>query len=195
MVSYLTALCQLGKGHRPGHPECPSSPLPCPLPPPTVWLLFSRSVMPDYATPWTVPLHAPRPWNFPGKNTDVGCHFLLQGIFPDQELNSSLLHWQVDSLPLSHHGSPIVYSRTQGFSLPTGASRTGLVVHSHDQCQIPSPVWRHHFIEASCDSHRLQCHHFPDGKTDLGRGGDLPKVTWLASSKTVIHMVSHPSQC
>ena len=22
------------------------------------------------------------PWNFPGKNTGVGCHFLLQGIFP-----------------------------------------------------------------------------------------------------------------
>ena len=24
------------------------------------------------------------PWNFPGKNTGVGCHFLLQGIFPTQ---------------------------------------------------------------------------------------------------------------
>ena len=22
------------------------------------------------------------PWDFPGKNTEVGCHFLLQGIFP-----------------------------------------------------------------------------------------------------------------
>ena len=27
-------------------------------------------------------------WNFPGKNTGVGCHFLLQGIFPTQGLNS-----------------------------------------------------------------------------------------------------------
>ena len=27
------------------------------------------------------------PWNFPGKNTGVGCHFLLQGIFPTQGLN------------------------------------------------------------------------------------------------------------
>ena len=25
------------------------------------------------------------PWNFLGKNTGVGCHFLLQGIFPDQD--------------------------------------------------------------------------------------------------------------
>ena len=32
----------------------------------------------------------------------MGCPFLLQGIFPTQELNLSLLHWQVDFLPLSH---------------------------------------------------------------------------------------------
>ena len=32
----------------------------------------------------------------------MGCHFLLQGIFPTQELNSYLLHWKADSLPLSH---------------------------------------------------------------------------------------------
>ena len=30
--------------------------------------------------------------DFPGKNTGVGCHFLLQGIFPTQELNLGLLH-------------------------------------------------------------------------------------------------------
>ena len=41
--------------------------------------------------------------DFPGKNTAVGCHFLLQGIFPTEGLNLCLLHllhWQVDSLPL-----------------------------------------------------------------------------------------------
>ena len=32
------------------------------------------------------------PWDSPGKNTGVGCHFLLQGIFPTQELNPGLLH-------------------------------------------------------------------------------------------------------
>ena len=31
------------------------------------------------------------PWNSPGKNTVVSCHFLLQGIFPTQGLNQSLL--------------------------------------------------------------------------------------------------------
>ena len=43
---------------------------------------------------------------FPGKNTGVGCHFLLQGIFLSQGLSPHLLHWQVDSLPLSQLGSP-----------------------------------------------------------------------------------------
>jgi len=32
------------------------------------------------------------PWNFPGKNTEVGCHFLFQGIFLTQGLNLCLLH-------------------------------------------------------------------------------------------------------
>ena len=45
------------------------------------------------------------PWDSPGKNTGVSYHFLLQGIFPTQGLNPSLLHWQGDSLLLSHQGS------------------------------------------------------------------------------------------
>ena len=32
------------------------------------------------------------PWDFPGKNTGVGCHFLLQGIFLTQGLNLHLQH-------------------------------------------------------------------------------------------------------
>ena len=49
------------------------------------------------------------PWNFPSKNTGVGCYFLLQGIIQTQGSNLCLwyfLHWQVDSLPLCHLGSP-----------------------------------------------------------------------------------------
>ena len=45
------------------------------------------------------------PQDFPGKNTGMGCHFLLQGIFLTQRLNLCLLHWQKDSLSLSHQGS------------------------------------------------------------------------------------------
>ena len=49
------------------------------------------------------------PWNFPGKNTGLGCHFHLQGISPIQGSNLHLLCllcWQVNSLPLSYLGNP-----------------------------------------------------------------------------------------
>ena len=45
---------------------------------------------------------------FPGKNTGVGGHFLLQGIIPTQGSNPCLLHCQADSLPLSHLGSQVI---------------------------------------------------------------------------------------
>ena len=47
------------------------------------------------------------PWKFSGKNTGVGCHFLLQGIFLTQGSNPHLLrllNWQADSLPLAPPG-------------------------------------------------------------------------------------------
>ena len=43
--------------------------------------------------------------NFPGKNLRVIGHFILQGIFPTQGLNLSLLHCQAVSLQQSHLGS------------------------------------------------------------------------------------------
>ena len=42
----------------------------------------------------------------PGKHTGVGCHALLQGIFPTQRLNPSLLHCRWILYHLSHQGSP-----------------------------------------------------------------------------------------
>ena len=47
------------------------------------------------------------PWNFPGKNTGVGCRFLLQGIFPTQGSNLGLLHCRQILYCLSHHRSPM----------------------------------------------------------------------------------------
>ena len=49
---------------------------------------------------------APLSMRFPRQEYRSGLPFLLQGIFPTQGSNSCLLHWQVDSLPLSHEGSP-----------------------------------------------------------------------------------------
>ena len=64
-------------------------------------MVRARSVMSDsFATPRDC-----SPRDSPGKNTEVGGHALLQGIFPILGLNSHLLwflHWQADSLPLCH---------------------------------------------------------------------------------------------
>ena len=53
------------------------------------------------------------PWDFPGKNPGVSCHFLLQGVFLNQGLNQHFLHWRVDSLP----------NKTQFLSLRNGNTR------------------------------------------------------------------------
>ena len=45
------------------------------------------------------------PWDSPGKSTGVGCHFLLQGIFPTQGSNPGLLHCRQMLYCLSHQGS------------------------------------------------------------------------------------------
>ena len=45
-------------------------------------------------------------WNSLGKNTGVGSHSFLQGIFPTQGSNLCLLHSQADSLPSEPPGKP-----------------------------------------------------------------------------------------
>ena len=63
---------------------------------------FSRVGL--FTTLWTVAHQAPLSMALSTKNTGVGCHALLQGIFRTQRSNSCLiclLHWQVGSLPLA----------------------------------------------------------------------------------------------
>ena len=38
------------------------------------------------------PTRLPSPWDSSGKNSGVGCHSLIQGIFPTQGMNLDLLH-------------------------------------------------------------------------------------------------------
>ena len=52
------------------------------------WRWKSLSRVRLFVTPWTTRLLSQ--WNFPGKSTGVGCHFLLQGIFPTQGSNPDL---------------------------------------------------------------------------------------------------------
>ena len=70
-----------------------------------VCCVLSHSVISDSLQPYGLwPARFLCPWDSPGKDTGVGCHFLLQGIFLTQGANLSLLHWQADSLPLSQQG-------------------------------------------------------------------------------------------
>ena len=59
------------------------------------------SHVPLFATPWTIALQAPLSMGFSMQQYWMGCHALLQGIFPTKGGTrvSCLLHWQVGSLP------------------------------------------------------------------------------------------------
>ena len=57
-----------------------------------------------FATPWTVAHQAPLPVGFPRQHTGVGCHVLLQGIFPTQGSNPHLLH--LESFTAEPSGMP-----------------------------------------------------------------------------------------
>ena len=123
--------------------------------------------MPDsFVTPWTVAHLLPCPWDFSGKNTRVGSHFLLQGIVPTQGLNLGLLLCRQILCHLNHTteslGSPDNPGRGSQIqeSIPEprrGGERASvgrlepLAIHVHDrltslkffsllkQCEFQSP--------------------------------------------------------
>ena len=68
------------------------------------------------------------PWDFPGKNTGMGYHFLLQGIFPRQGSNPSLLlgrrflyHWTTWESPLNEVTKSCLFRNLKDNS-PLGSS-------------------------------------------------------------------------
>ena len=66
----------------------------------------SCSVVPNCLRPHELqPTRLFCPWDFPGKDIGVGCHFLLQGIFSTQGLNLGLLHVRQILYWLSYKGS------------------------------------------------------------------------------------------
>ena len=76
----------------------------------SLYLCEVTSVVFDPAILWTIAHWTPLPLDSPGKITWVGCHFLLQEIFPIQGSNLyllSLLHWQAGSLPVAPSRKPI----------------------------------------------------------------------------------------
>ena len=68
------------------------------------WVPLPSLVVSDSLRPHGLqPIRLICPWDSPGKNFGVGCHFLLQGIFLTQGSNPHhlcLLHWQAGSLLL-----------------------------------------------------------------------------------------------
>ena len=67
------------------------------------------SVSNSFVTPWTVAHQAPLSMRFPRQEYWSRLLFFPPGVFQTQGSNPSLLcllHWQADSLPLSHMGSP-----------------------------------------------------------------------------------------
>ena len=94
---------------------------------------------------------------FPGKSTGVGCHFLLQGIFLTQGLNSclfSLLHWRIlYTVPLgspridmgavdralSYLFSSVQCSSVVSDSLQPRCVLRGGLQHSTPPCPSPTP--------------------------------------------------------
>ena len=100
--------------------------------------MLSRSVVSNSATPWTVSstgssVHG----DSPGKNTGVGCHALLQGIFSTQGWNPSFLHCRQIHYHLSYQRSPTsVMNVKVAQSCPTFCGPMDYRVHRILQARI-----------------------------------------------------------
>ena len=71
----------------------------------------SLSCVRFFATPWTVACQAPPSMGFSRQEyrNGVGCHFLLQGLFPTQGLSPGLPHCRWILYQLSHQGSHYIH--------------------------------------------------------------------------------------
>ena len=70
------------------------------------------------------------PWNFPSKNTGMGCHFLLKGFSPTHGSDLCLLNWQVNSSPTEPPGKPHIWGKLPSlflthYTAPTWVSWQG----------------------------------------------------------------------
>ena len=69
---------------------------------------WSRSVMSDSLTPWTVAHQAPPSMRFSRENTGVSCHFILHGIFLTQESNPGFLLCRQTLYHLRYQGTSLI---------------------------------------------------------------------------------------
>ena len=134
--------------------------------------------MSDSAFPWTLAHQAFLSMRVPGNNTGVGCHSLLQGIFPTQGSNLGLLHYRQILYHLRHQGSKA------GRCLPCQYSLLFSVPASHlskfqNPAQVSSP-WekreQSHGEKRDAPSETVISYHFKNArfwfmfKVNLGTG-------------------------
>ena len=78
------------------------------------------------------PSGSPRPWNSPGKNTGVGCHFLLQCMKVKSESEVAQLYWTLlDPMDCSTLGSS-VHRTLQARTLEWGAIAFSIILSIHN---------------------------------------------------------------
>ena len=89
---------------------------------------------------------------FPGKNTGVSCHFLLQEIFLTQGPNPGLPHWQADYFPLSHQEGLNKYKENETKDLTySGAKQTKTLETEAEKGLCPSaPQQAYSFSSKHC---------------------------------------------
>ena len=75
----------------------------------------------------------------PGKNTRVGCHALLQGIFPTQGLNPRLPHCRQILYHLSHQGNPASSVQFSSVQFTCSVVSNSLQPHGLQHARLPCP--------------------------------------------------------
>ena len=101
------------------------------------------SVVPNSLNPMDrSPPGSSGPWDSSDKNTGVGCHVLLQGIFPTQGLNSRLLHcrrtycWATGGSPHLPHLTTFLRARRATIYPPIGRCQ-----RLHCKAQETGKLW------------------------------------------------------
>ena len=116
------------------------------------------------------------PWNSPGKNTGVGCHFLLWGNFLTQRSNPCLLHCRQILYCLSHQGSPLV-----------------LKLHSIWWGSVAICFSHSLFVLALILSHKLQCFLSKDACIEVRNFSSVQSLSCIwpfATTWTAAHQAS-----
>ena len=150
----------------------------CLTPPPAMCSLDAQ-LSPTLRPHGLYPTRLLWPWDSPGKNTGMGCHFLLQEIFPIQVPNLCrlhLLHWQADSLLLAPPGQhrSVYHTAYLGQSVSSVAQSCPTLCDPTD-CSTPGLPVHYHLLEFT--------------QTHVHWVGDGQNVHWVQPS----HSLSSPS--